>query len=86
MHTKHHFLVAIFLAVMLLTVPVRYITSRVELHRRALAPISEMVSAVEAFPEDRHLVVNPTTWLALAQHTYPIVHDGVVVRMESIFL
>lgn len=82
MHTKHHFLVAIFLAVMLLTVPVRYITSRVELHRRALAPISEMVSAVEAFPEDRHLVVNPTTWLALAQHTYPIVHDGVVVIPE----
>ena len=82
MHTKHHFLVAIFLAVMLLTVPVRYITSRVELHRRALAPISEMVSAVKAFPEDRHLVVNPTTWLALAQHTYPIVHDGVVVIPE----
>jgi len=82
MHTKYHFLVAVFLAVMLLTVPVRYITSRVELHRRALAPISEMVSAVEAFPEDRHLVVNPTTWLALAQHTYPIVHDGVVVIPE----
>ena len=82
MHTKHHFLVAIFLAVMLLTVPVRYIASRVELHRRALAPISEMVSAVESFPEDRHLVVNPTTWLALAQHTYPIVHDGVVVIPE----
>ena len=82
MHSKHHFLVAIFLAVILLTVPVTYIISRVELHRRALAPISDMVSAVELFPEDRHLVVNPTTWLALAQHTYPIVHDGVVVIPE----
>jgi len=82
MHSKHNFLVAIFLAVMLLTVPVTYIISRVELHRRALAPISDMVSAVELFPEDRHLVVNPTTWLALAQHTYPIVHDGVVVIPE----
>jgi len=80
--SKYHFLVTIFLAVVLLMTPVMYITSRVELHRRALAPISEMVSAVELFPDERHLVVNPTTWLALAQHTYPIVHDGVVVIPE----
>jgi hypothetical protein len=80
--SKYHSWLAVLLSVTLLTIPIRYINSRVELHRRALAPISDMVSVVELFPEDTHLVVNPTTWLASAHHTYPIVHDGVVVIPE----
>ena len=79
---KYHAWLVALLSVTLLTIPIRYINSRVELHRRALAPISDMVSVVELFPEDNHLVVNPTTWLASAYHTYPIVHDGVVVIPE----
>ena len=67
---------------MMLAVPAHYIKAKVQLHVRALAPVWGMINAVQAYPNEHHLVVNPTTWLASADITYPIVHDGVVVIPE----
>ena len=73
---------ALVLLALLLLTPVRYIWSRVQLHVRALAPISQLVQVVRAAPHARQLLVNPVRWLALDKQVYPIVHDGVVVLPE----
>ena len=82
LRSRRSLLLAAALAAALLFVPARYILSRVGLHTRALAPVWGLARAAEDYPHERHLVVNATTWLALAEHTYPIVHDGVVVIPE----
>jgi hypothetical protein len=82
LHNRRGLLLAALLGAVLLLVPARYILSRVDLHTRALAPVWGLARAARSFPYERHLVVNATTWLALADHTYPIVHDGVVVIPE----
>ena len=82
LRNRRSLLLAALLVTVLLLVPVRYILSRVALHERALAPVWGLARAAQAFPHERHLVVNATMWLALAEHTYPIVHDGVVVIPE----
>ncbi len=82
LRNRRSLLVAGILTAALLFVPARYIVSRVGLHTRALAPVWGLARAAQNFPYERHLVVNATTWLALADHTYPIVHDGVVVIPE----
>ena len=68
----------------LLAVPIRHIVAEVQLHQRALAPVEAMVQAIEAAPDERHLIVNPTTWLARVEVSYPIVHEGVVVFPEYV--
>ena len=73
---------ALALLALLLFTPVRYISSRVQLHVRALAPIMQLVQVVRAAPDARQLLVNPVRWLALDKQVYPIVHDGVVVLPE----
>ncbi|MFQ5407244.1 MAG: hypothetical protein ACE5FI_02335 [Anaerolineales bacterium] len=69
---------------LIVAVPIRHTTREVGLHVRALAPVSKMVRAFREYPGDRHLVVNPTTWLSMAQATYPIAHEGVVVFPEYV--
>jgi hypothetical protein len=82
LRNRRSMLFAVLMAAVVLFVPARYILSRVGLHTRALAPVWGLARAAQAFPHESHLVVNATTWLALAEHTYPIVHDGVVVIPE----
>jgi len=82
LRSRRSLLLATALAAALLFVPARYILSRVQLHARALVPVWGLARAAENYPHERQLVVNVTTWLALAEHTYPIVHDGVVVIPE----
>ncbi|HAJ05375.1 MAG TPA: hypothetical protein DCL76_02335 [Chloroflexi bacterium] len=79
---KYRVIVLIGVVFLLCSIPIKYIHSRVDLHERALNSVKEMVNMTDNFVDDSHLIVNPTTWLALAQHTYPIVHDGVVVIPE----
>ena len=82
LRSRRIMLMSVLLSGALLVVPVRYILSRVSLHTRALEPVWGLVRAAQSFPNDSHLVVNATTWLALSGHTYPLVHDGVVVIPE----
>ncbi len=73
---------AVGLVVAALVVPVQHIIREVQLHGRALSPVWDMVRAAEQYPDERHLVINPTSWLALADTTYPLGTEGVVVIPE----
>lgn len=66
-------------AVAVSLVPAWHIGREVRLHQLALSPVQSLVQQLQASPNDTHLIVNATNWIAPVNLTYALGHEGVEV-------
>lgn len=66
-------------AVTVSLIPVGHIVREVHLHQLALGPVQSLVRQLQSSPNDTHLIVNATNWIAPVNLTYALGHEGVEV-------